>query len=100
MRKWVIVLLIVLASLGPLETWAGDINEVTFLTKVKTYVAIVDTILVTQEGRRIPITKGTKLNVAGFTQTEAFVISKKDKPNAYVKRTDIAPVRQHIPRNY
>lgn len=100
MRKWVIVLLIVLASLGPLETWAGDINEVTFLTKVKTYVAIVDTILVTQEGRRIPITKGTKLNVAGFTPTEAFVISKKDKPNAYVKRTDIAPVRQHIPRNY
>ena len=97
MRKWVIVLLIVLASLGPLETWAGDINEVTFLTKVKTYVAIVDTILVTQEGRRIPITKGTKLNVAGFTQTEAFVISKKDKPNAYVKRTDIARQTAHSP---
>ena len=28
----VIVLLIVLAFLGPLQTWAGDINEVTFTT--------------------------------------------------------------------
>ncbi|MFQ5852466.1 MAG: hypothetical protein ACE5JU_18035 [Candidatus Binatia bacterium] len=93
MKKWVIASLIVLASLISFKAWAGDINEVTFLTKVKTYVAIVDTTLVTQEGRRIPITKGTKLNVAGFTRTEAFVISKKDKPNAYVKRTDIAPVR-------
>ena len=100
MRKWVIVFLIVSVSLVPLKAWAGDINEVTFLTKVQTYVAVVDTILVTQEGRRIRITKGTKLNVAGFTPTEAFVISRKDKPNAYVKRADIAPVKQQIPRKY
>lgn len=97
MKKWVIVWT-VMAFMVPLKAWAGNIYEVTFLKKVQTYVALVDTVLVTQEGRRIPVTKGTKLNVAGFTPTEAFVISRKDKPNAYVKKTDIVPVRKQIPR--
>lgn len=99
MKKWVIVTLTVLVPLLPLKAWGGNINEITFLNKVQTYVAIVDTVLVTPEGRRIPITKGTKLNVVGFTPTEAFVISRKDRPNAYVKRTTIVSVRQRIPRN-
>ena len=76
----------------------GDIEDVIFLKNVQTYVTIVDSILVTQGGRRISIPKGAKINVAGFTQTEAFVISRRDKPNAYVKRTDIVAVRQKNPR--
>jgi hypothetical protein len=98
MKTWFILSLTVLAFLVSLKVWAGDIDEVTFLKKVQTHVTIVDTVLVTQEGRRIPITKGTKINVAGFTKTEAFVISRRDKPNAYVKRTDIVAVRQKVPR--
>ncbi|MFQ5538996.1 MAG: hypothetical protein ACE5FB_01220 [Candidatus Binatia bacterium] len=98
MKTWFIVSLPILAFLVSLKVWAGDIEDVTFLSKVQSYVTIVDTVLVTQGGQRIPITKGTKINVAGFTKTEAFVISRRDKPNAYVKRTDIVAVRQKIPR--
>jgi len=99
MNKWVVIALTLLTSLVSLKAGAGDISEVAFLTKVQTYEAISNTTLVTPEGKRIPITKGTKLNVAGFTATEAFVISRKDKPNAFVKRTDIAPVgKQALPK--
>ena len=73
--------------------WAASIDEVTFVTKVQSYQASKDTTLVTQEGKRFPITKGTVLNVAGFTQNDALVVSRKDKPNGFVKKTDIAPVK-------
>ncbi|MGH7773893.1 MAG: hypothetical protein ACREQA_16845, partial [Candidatus Binatia bacterium] len=73
---------------------AGNIDDVTFLTKVQSYEAIVNTTLITQEGKRLPIERGTKLNVAGFTRAEAFVISRTDKPNGFVRREDIAPMRR------
>jgi hypothetical protein len=98
MKTWFIASMTVLVFLVSPNAWAGDIEDVIFLKNVQTYVTIVDTTLVTQEGRRIPITKGTRINVAGFTQTEAFVISRRDKPNAYVKRTDIVAVSQKNPR--
>lgn len=94
MKKWTVALLIISAILVALQAFAGSIDEVTFLTKIQPYDAKVNTVLVTQEGRRISITKGTRLNVAGFTSTEAFVISRKDNPSGFVKRTDITPVRR------
>jgi len=66
---------------------------VTFLNKVEVYETIVDTSLITQEGKRFPIAKGMRLNVVGFTTTEAFVISRMDKPNGFVRKTDISPIR-------
>ena len=98
MKTWFIASMTVLVFLVSPKAWARDIEDIIFLKNVQTYVTIVDTILVTQEGRRIPITKGTKINVAGFAQTEAFVISRRDKPNAYIKRTDIVAVRRKNPR--
>ena len=100
MNKRVAIAFMLLTSLVSLKAWAADINEVTFLNKVQTYEAVVDTSLVTPEGKRILITRGTKLNVAGFTASEAFVISRKDKPNAFVKRADIAPVGKQAPLKY
>jgi len=88
------VILIVLACLLPLDAQPASIDDVTFLKKIETHEAIVDTTLVTQEGKRIPITRGTRLNVAGFTETEAFVISRKDKPNGFVRKKDIAPIKR------
>lgn len=82
-----------LALLISLQTWAATIDEVTFLTKVEAYETLVDTTLVTQEGKKIPVEKGTRLNVAGFTSTEAFIISRTDKANAFVRKSDIAPAR-------
>jgi hypothetical protein len=73
---------------------AASIDEVTFFTKIEAYEAIVNTTLVTQEGKRIPIDKGTRLNVAGFAGTEAFIISRTDKANGFVRKADIAPVRR------
>ena len=86
-------LLVSLSLLTTVGVWAASIDEVTFLTKVQTYQAAKETTLVTQEGKRLPITKGTVLNVAGFTQNDALVVSRKDKPNGFVKKTDITPVK-------
>jgi hypothetical protein len=83
-----------LALLIASQTLAATIDEVKFLAKVEAYEAIVDTTLVTQEEKRIPVDRGTRLNVAGFTGTEAFVISRTDKPNGFVRKSDIAPARQ------
>lgn len=92
MKKF-ILLLIAAFSLTLSQASAGDINDVTFFTKVKAYEASTDTTIVTQEGKRLPVTKGTRLNVAGFTKTEAFVISRKDRPNGFVNKADIAPAK-------
>jgi hypothetical protein len=92
--KTMLVLSFLLALLITSRTRAGSIDEVTFVTKVEPYETLVDTTLVTQEGKRIPIDKGTRLNVAGFTGTEAFIISRTDKPNGFVKKSDIAPARR------
>jgi hypothetical protein len=93
-RKSLIPCLIILVSLfPPLDAWPGSIDEVTFLNKVEVYETIVDTSLITQEGKRFPIAKGMRLNVVGFTTTEAFVISRMDKPNGFVRKTDISPIR-------
>jgi len=92
MKKFILSL-ITASSLTLLRAWAGDINDVTFFTKVKAYEALTDTTIVTQEGKRLPVTRGTRLNVAGFTKTEAFVISRKDRPNGFVKKADIGPVK-------
>lgn len=93
MKRRFLAAALILVSLFSLRAWAGNIDEVTFLKKVQTYEAVVDTTLVTQEGKRIEVTKGTRLNVAGFTATEAFVISRKDRPNGFVRRGDIVPVK-------
>ena len=72
---------------------AASLDDVIFLRKIETYEAAKETTLVTQEGKKTPIKKGTILNVAGFTQNDALVVSRKDKPNGFIKRTDIAPVQ-------
>lgn len=93
MKRSMVVLLVTLFSLTLFKAWGADINDVTFFTKVKAYEALTDTTIVTQEGKRLPVTKGTRLNVAGFTKTEAFVISRKDRPNGFVRKADIAPAK-------
>jgi hypothetical protein len=81
------ILLFVLAPLA----WPASIEDVTFLTRIQVYETIADTTLITQEGKRVPIDKGTKINVAGFTATEALVVSRSDRPNGFIRREDIAP---------
>ncbi len=80
--------------LVPIHAWPASLDDVVFLTRVQEYETIVDTTLVTQEGKRIPIPKGTTLNVAGFARDEAFVISRTDRPNGFVWKDDIAPRRR------
>src|SRR5512142_622504 len=82
--------LLLAALLMPMEASAGDINDVTFLTRIQVYETTVDTTLVTQEGKRVRIPKGTRLNIAGFTKDEAFVISHSDRPNGFVWKDTIA----------
>lgn len=89
--------LLILARLLPISAWTGDIDDVMFLNRIEIYETIVNTTLVTQEGKRIPIPKGTKLNIAGFAGDEAFVISRTDRPNGYVWRDTIAPVGSSSP---
>jgi hypothetical protein len=93
-KKGLALFFILLALLISPDTWTGNIDEVTFLVRVEPYEAIVNATLVTQEGKRIPIERGTRLNVAGFTKTEAFVISRTDKPNGFIRKDDIAPARR------
>jgi hypothetical protein len=83
--------------LVPIYAWSASIDDVIFLNRVQEYETIVDTTLVTQEGKRIPLPKGTKLNVAGFTRDEAFIISRSDRPNGFLAKMDIAP-RSGSPR--
>ncbi len=78
----------------PIPVRPASIDDVVFLNRVQEYETIVNTTLVTQEGKRIPIPKGTRLNIAGFTQDEAFVISRTDRPNGFVRKDDIAPRRR------
>ncbi|HUK42695.1 MAG TPA: hypothetical protein VLX11_16685 [Candidatus Acidoferrales bacterium] len=85
---------LLLAVLAGSQAWAATIDDVEFLTRIQTYETIVDTTLVTQEGKQIPLHKGTTVNVAGFTKTEAFVISRSDRPNGFIKKTDLAPARR------
>lgn len=94
MKKNLFGSLLALMILVSARAGAGDLNEVTFFSKVQPYETVVDTTLVTQEGKRIAISKGTTLNVGGFAAGEAFIISRKDKPNGFVKRTDIAPLKK------
>src|SRR5919109_2873080 len=91
-RKRLILCLIILGWLWPLDCGAQSIDEVTFLNKIEVYETVADTTLITQEGKRFPIAKGPRLNVAGFTATETFVVSRMDKPNGFVKKTEISPV--------
>lgn len=90
--KTAAILGIVIASLlVPIHAWPGSVDDVIFLNRVQEYETIVDATLVTQEGKRIPIPKGTTLNIAGFTRDEAFVISRSDRPNGFIAKMDIAP---------
>ena len=90
--KTILLALAVFSSRVNPQSWAATIDDVRFLTRIETYETIFDTTLVTQEGKRIPIDKGTRVNVAGFTETEAFVISRIDRPNGFIRRTDLVPV--------
>ena len=85
---------LLLAVTAGSQAWAATIDDVEFLTRIQTYETIVNTTLITQEGKKIPLDKGTTVNVAGFTATEAFVISRSDRPNGFIKKTDIAPARR------
>jgi hypothetical protein len=89
--KTMFIVSLALASIVGSEIRAATIDDVTFLTRVDAYEAIVNTTLVTQEGKRFPIDKGTRVNVAGFTETEAFVISRTDRPNGFIRKADLAP---------
>ena len=86
---WIVFGILVFVLVPP--AWPASIEDVTFLTRIQVYEAVADTTLVTQEGKRIPIDKGTRINVAGFTSTEALVVSRSDRPNGFIRRTDIAP---------
>jgi len=85
---------VLLVAIADSQAWAATIDDVEFLTRIQTYETIVNTTLVTQEGKRIPLDKGTTVNVAGFTKTEAFVISRTDRPNGFIKKADLAPSRR------
>ena len=89
-----LIVSLLLAVIAGSRAWAATIDDVEFLTRIQTYETIVNTTLVTQEGKKIPLEKGTTLNVAGFTKTEAFIISRSDRPNGFIKRTDIAPAKR------
>jgi hypothetical protein len=82
---------VVFVMLAGSQLLAASIEDVRFLTRIETYEAIVNTTLVTQEGQKIPITRGTKLNVAGFTETEAFILSRSDRPTGFIRKRDLAP---------
>ncbi|MBI4526395.1 MAG: hypothetical protein HY695_21555 [Deltaproteobacteria bacterium] len=99
MKKLFVAALFLFCSFVTVSAFSASLEEVTFLTRVETYETVADTTLVTLEGKRIPVPRGTRLNVAGFTPGEAFVISRQDKPNAFVRRSDIVPVDK-APRNY
>ncbi|MGH7927640.1 MAG: hypothetical protein ACREQV_07585 [Candidatus Binatia bacterium] len=86
---WKVSLILALIA-GP-PTWAATIEDVTFLPRIQVYETTVNTTLVTQEGKRIPLDKGTKVNVAGFTETEALVVSRSDRPNGFIRKADITP---------
>lgn len=83
-----------LAIAGARAATAATIDDVRLLARVETYEAIVDTTLVTQEGKRVPIDRGTRLVVAGFTDREALVISRSDRPVGFVPKEDLAPIRR------
>ena len=89
--------LLVLIALLPGTAWTGNIDDVIFLNRIEIYETLDNTTLVTQEGKRIPVPKGTRLNVAGFAGDEAFVISRTDRPNGFVWRDTIAPVGTQSP---
>src|SRR5713226_748061 len=86
-----LIVSVLLASIAGSQAWAATIDDVEFLIKIQTYETIVNTTLLTQEGKKIPIDKGTRVNVAGFTKTEAFVISRIDRPNGFIRKSDLAP---------
>jgi hypothetical protein len=88
---------LVLAGLLPRPAWTGNIDDVIFLKRIEVYETTVSTTLVTQEGKRIPIAKGTRLNIAGFDGDEALVISRTDRPNGFVWRDTIAPIGASSP---
>jgi len=75
-------------------TWAADLNQVVFLPKQEIYVITSDTMLITKDGKTISLQRGTRIHVAGFTQTEAFIISRKGRGDGFVKRTVIVPVKE------
>jgi len=92
--KTMLLLSVLLASIAGSQTWAATIDDVEFLARIEAYETTVNTTLVTQEGKRIPLDKGTRVNVAGFTKTEAFVISRTDRPNGFIRRADLVPARR------
>jgi hypothetical protein len=97
MKVMWIVSVILAATVGP-ASGAASIEDVTFLTRIQVYETVANTTLVTQEGKSIPLDKGTKVNVAGFTATEALVVSRSDRPNGFIRKEDLAPSMQpHIP---
>lgn len=96
-KATVVTVLLLLTGLLARPAWTGSLDDVIFLNRIEIYETLNDTTLVTQEGKRIPIPKGTRLNVAGFAGDEAFVISRTDRPNGYVWRDTIAPVGNSSP---
>ncbi len=89
-RKAAVLGCFICLLLAPISVRAATLDEVVFLNRIQEYETIAATTLVTQEGKRIPIPTGTRLNVAGFTRDQAFVISRTDRPNGFVPKEDIA----------
>src|ERR1700741_4331969 len=79
-----LIMSLLLAVIAGSQAWSATIDDVEFLTRIQTYETIVNTTLVTQEGKKIPLDRGTMVNVTGFTKTEAFVISRTDRPNGFI----------------
>jgi hypothetical protein len=89
--KTIWIICSILALTGSTPTWAATIEDVTFLTKIQVYETTANTTLVTQEGKKFPLDRGTKVNVAGFTETEALVVSRSDRPNGFIRKADLTP---------
>ncbi len=90
--KLAVIFFLVVPWLAVSQLLAATIDEVKFLPRIERYEAIANTTLVTQEGKRIPIDRGTRVNVVGFTATEAFIISRSDRPNGFIRRADLTPL--------
>lgn len=49
-----LIVSLLLAVIAGSQAWAATIDDVEFLTRIQTYETIVNTTLVTQEGKKIP----------------------------------------------
>ena len=85
--------LVVLITLATAKV-AWSENHVIFLPKQQIYIITIDTTLTTRDGKTISLQRGTRVHVVGFTQTKAFIVSRKGHPDGFVKKAVIVAVKE------